>query len=458
LKINEECGVFGIWNNNAEKFNTAQVIFFGMIAIQHRGQHSAGIAVIDKGKLKYYKEKGLVTEVFNDATISCLQGTVGIGHVGYAKQEEDLYENKQPFTMRYSSGQMAVSFNGAILNAAKLRNELEKMGYFSHTTSDAEIIAALISRERLSSGSIEEAIKNTMDKINGAFSMLVLTPSKLIAARDRHGMKPICMGFLDDSIVFSSETSAIETIGADFERDLRPGEIVSVHEGRITTHETKKKEKTAICIFEYVYLARADSDIDGLNVYDARFNAGKCLADEYKIDADIVIGAPDSGIPTAMGYAEGSGIPYGEGIIKNRYIGRTFIELTQELRERSVMLKLRPLRSRIEGKRVVLIDDSIVRGTTSRQLVQMLKEKGGAKEVHMLVASPPIWFSCKYGIDTPDEEMLISNNHSKEEIMKLINADSLGFISMEGLLKSVDKAKCGFCTACFDGVYPITGG
>lgn len=456
-KLQEECGILGIWNNN--NFETAELLYAGLFGIQHRGQQSAGIAINDGGKIIYHKDLGLVSEIFNDIVVRHLNGgKAGIAHCGYNKSSENQRENSQPFVLRYIKGQMSMSYNGCLLNGQELREELEAAGSVFQTTSDAEIIAMLIARERVSHSTIEDALIKIMKKLKGSYSFLIMTPHKIVAVRDSHGMKPLCIGKIGESYVFASETASLDTIGAEVIRDVVPGEVVVADNNGIRSVYTKDGEKSAMCIFEFVYLARTDSMIDGASVYQSRFEAGKILAKECPVDADIIVGVPDSGLPAALGFSRASGIPYAEGLIKNRYIGRTFIQPSQEMRELAVGLKLNAQRSQVEGKRIVLVDDSIVRGTTSKKIVQMMKDIGGAKEVHMRICSPPVKFSCHYGVDTPNKEVLIANRMSLEEIAELIGADSLGFISNEGLLKTPVGAKCSFCSACFDGNYPLISG
>jgi len=453
-KPRDKCGVLGLWN--ADAFNAAETVYIGLYGIQHRGQQSAGIAVNDSGKIIYHKETGLVAEVFNDIVLKHLgSGKAAIGHVGYQKASESVREHAQPLVLRYKKGQMALSFNGCLLNTDRLREEFEESGHILQSASDAEIIATLLSRERVRFHTLEESLVSVMKKIRGTYSIIIMTPNKIIAARDPYGVRPLCMGRLKNSIVFSSESSALDIIGAAFVRDVIPGEILVVNDDGVKSINTKINEKTYLCIFELVYLARTDSFIDGCSVYGSRFEAGRILARESPADADLVIGAPDSAIAAAIGFARESGITYGDGLIKNRYIGRTFIQPSQSLRELSVRLKLNAMRSQVENKRVVLVEDSIVRGTTTRHVVQMLKESGGAREVHMRVCSPPVKFPCEYGIDTPDANTLIANLMTADQIKKEIGADSIAFLSMDGLLKTPVGAKCGFCAACFDGRYPI---
>ncbi len=453
-KLHEECGVLGIWNNNS--FDTTEMLYAGLFGIQHRGQQSSGISINDGGKIVYFKELGLVSEIFNDVVINHLKGgKAGLGHCAYNTSKENLRENAQPLVMRYSKGQMSISYNGCLLNGQELREELENEGSMFQTTSDAETIAMMISKERIKHRTTEDALVKIMKKLKGSYSFLVMTPNKIIAVRDSHGMKPLCMGMIADSYVFASETAALDTVGAKFMRDVMPGEIVIVDSSGVKSVHTKTDEKTAMCIFEFVYIARTDSVIDGASVYQSRFEAGRILAKECPADADVVVGVPDSGLPAAMGFANASGIPYVEGLIKNRYIGRTFIQPSQEMRETAVGLKLNALRSQVCSKRIVLVDDSIVRGTTSKKIVQMMKDIGGAKEVHMRICSPPVKFPCYYGVDTPDKDVLIANRMTTDKIAELIGADSLGYISNEGLMKTPVGAKCGFCSACFNGNYPL---
>lgn len=452
-KIHDECGVFGIWNQN--EFDTAHMIYYGLYALQHRGQESAGIAINDGVKIVSHKEKGLVPEVFNESILKDLKGKVGIGHVRYSTAADNISENNQPLVLKYTKGYMAVAINGALVNAHKIRKEYEELGFFFQTTSDAEIISLLISRQRIKVHSIEAAIFEVMKVLEGAYSFVVMTPHKLIGVRDPRGMRPLCIGKKENSYVICSETSALATIGAEFVRDVRPGEIVIVEEGNLRSLQTDVTNKSAMCIFEFVYIARTDSDIDGANIYKSRYNAGKILAQENHVDADIVIGVPDSGLAAAMGYSKQSGIPYVEGFIKNRYVGRTFIQPSQELREISVSIKLNVIRSQVEGKKVIIIDDSIVRGTTSKKIVTMLRTIGGAKEVHVRVSSPMVKYPCYYGVDIANKEDLVASSFGVEGIRDLIGADSLEFLSVEGLLKTPEGAKCNFCSACFDNVYPI---
>ncbi|MDR1065837.1 MAG: amidophosphoribosyltransferase [Clostridiales bacterium] len=450
--LKEECGIFGFFNN--DDYNAAEMIYYGLFALQHRGQDSCGIAINDQGRIIYTKETGLVNEVFDEITLAHLQGKMGIGHVRYSTTGENLRENAQPLVLKYTNGHMAVAHNGNIVNDASLRADFQRMGFIFQSDTDSEVIAALFSRERMKSPSLEKAIENSMRILKGAYSIMTLTRKKLIAARDPLGIRPLVIGKLNNSHVVCSETAALNAIGAEFIRDVRPGEIIVITEDGLKSIQVVSKEKSALCIFEHVYFARLDSVIDGSDVYESRLRAGQRLAEEYDIDADAVIGVPDSGIPSALGFAERSGLPYIDGLIKNRYVGRTFIQPTQSMREQSVNIKLSAIKCRVQGKRLIMIDDSIVRGTTSRKIVQMLKN-AGAKEVHLLVSSPPVKFPCFFGIDIALKEHLAANNLTQEDMRKSMGADSLGYLSVEGLLDTPRGAKSGFCKACFDGRYPI---
>ncbi|WP_058484845.1 amidophosphoribosyltransferase [Defluviitalea phaphyphila] len=454
-KFHDECGIFGIFNKN--DYNTAKLTYFGLYALQHRGQESAGIAVNDNGTIIYHKEMGTVSEVFDEVILSHLQGKISIGHVRYSTAGESLRENAQPLVIKYTKGNMAIAHNGNLVNADEIRDDLEKKGFIFQTTTDSEVIAALLSRERIKHHSLEDALVKVMKQIRGAYSLLVMTPHKLIAARDPLGMRPLCLGKKGDSYIFSSETAALDTIGAEFIRDINPGEIVVVNEKDIRSIQTEVTGESRMCIFEYIYFARPDSIIEGASVYKARLEAGKRLAREFPVDADLVIGVPDSGLVAALGYSRESGIPYGDGLMKNRYIGRTFIQPSQEMREQSVRLKLNTFKEQIEGKKIIMIDDSIVRGTTSKRIVNMLRE-AGAKEIHMRISSPPVTYPCYFGIDTPHRQHLIASHSTVEEIRKIIGADTLQFLTIDSLKKTPVGARCGFCTACFDGNYPVKVG
>jgi len=451
-KLREECGVFGIYDN--DNHDVARLTYFGLYALQHRGQESAGIAVNDGGTILYHKDMGLVPEIFDDVVLNHLKGKIAIGHVRYSTTGASLRENAQPMVVKYRDGQLALAHNGNLVNAAEIRNKLEESGAIFQSTNDTEVIANLISRYRLTSVSIEENLINTVKEIKGSYALVILTPESLVGIRDPFGIRPLCIGKLNNSYVLASESCALDAIGADFIRDVNPGEIVIIDKDGLRSVSSGSCRESKLCIFEFVYFARPDSVIDGACVHHARVEAGRQLAKEHPVDADIVIGAPDGGLNAALGFSRESGIPYGQGLLKNKYIGRTFIQPTQDKREFGVRIKFNAMRSEIEGKRVVMVDDSIVRGTTTRRIVQILKN-AGAKEVHMRVSSPPYKYPCYFGIDTATRKQLVAYNNSIEEIREMIGADSLGYLSLEGLLKTPIGAKCGFCTACFDGGYPV---
>lgn len=451
-KPKEECGVFGIYSKG--NLDTARLTYYALYALQHRGQESAGIAVNNGGTLLFHKDMGLVPEIFNEKILNSLKGKIAIGHVRYSTTGASSRENSQPMVIKYKNGQMAMAHNGNLVNAAKIREKLEEKGIIFQSTIDSEVILNLISRFRLTSNNIEEAIVKVMKEIKGAYSLVILTPNKLIGIRDPHGIRPLCIGRIDDSYVLASETCALDAVDAEYVRDVNPGEIIVIEESGMTSIQTEVPEKTALCIFEYIYFARPDSYIDGVSVHRARIEAGRRLAREHPVEADLVFGVPDSGVSAALGYSMESGIPYDLGLIKNKYIGRTFIQPEQGQRESGVKIKLNALKEAVNGKRVVMIDDSIVRGTTSKRLVQILRD-AGAKEVHMRISSPPYMYPCFFGVDTSSRSQLIAAECSVEEIRKMTGADSLGYLSLEGLLKTPVGAKCGFCTGCFTGKYPM---
>ena len=452
-KIHEECGVFGVYRRDPEQ-DVVATTYYGLYALQHRGQESCGMAVNDDGVIYKRRELGLVNEVFTKEAMETMpRGNMCIGHCRYATTGTPLRANAQPFVIRHVKGPMALAHNGNLTNAAELREEFELAGGIFHSTSDTEVIAYAITRQRLSSHSIEEAVEKTMPQLGGAYSLVVMSPRKLIAARDPHGFRPLCLGKLGGSDVIASESCAILAAGGEFVRDVEPGEIVVFDESGMRSIRTHCGQPSSMCVFEYVYIARPDSVVDGASVHRARRRAGAFLALEHPVQADVVIGVPDSGLDAALGYARQSGIPYGMGFIKNKYIGRTFISPTQAMRENEVNIKLNPIRSVVEGKRVVLIDDSIVRGTTCRRTIDLLR-KAGAKEIHMRVSAPPFVAACYYGTDIDDPSKLIANNHSVEEIAKIIGVDSLGYLSLQDVVKLADNTQCGFCTACFGGGYP----
>ncbi len=452
-ELHEECGVFGIFGDDI--IAPARACYNGLLALQHRGQESCGISVNDRGVITGYKNMGLVSEVFNNEVLNGLGGQIAISHVRYSTAGGSVRENSQPLVMRYVKGTIAIAHNGNLTNAYEIRRELERRGAIFQTTIDSEAIAYLIARERIRTASVEEAVARTMEQIEGAYSLLVMSPKKLIAARDPHGFRPLCMGRLGESVVFASESCALAAIGAEFVRDVEPGEIIVVSSEGIKSIRTAEAEKArkSLCVFEYIYFARTDSVVDGISVYESRKAAGRILAREFPVEADIVIGVPESGIDAAIGYSEESGIPYEKGIVKNGYIGRTFIKPTQQERANSVRLKLNPLGSVLKGKRVVVIDDSIVRGTTCDRIVKMLRSAGAA-EVHLRISSPPFIWPCFYGTDIPSRGELIAVKHTVDEICALTGADTLGFLPPDKLGEMLGGKCSGFCDACFSGRYP----
>ncbi len=452
-KIKEECGVFGIFSNE-ENLDVARLTNFGLFAIQHRGQDACGIAVNDNGTIVYHKNLGTVPEVFDDVVLNPLTGQIAVGHVRAATAESNSRENAQPLVTKYVKGTLTLAHNGTLTNAKSLREELEQSGALFQGTSDTEILAYLIAKERLFTHSVEDAIENMLKKIIGAYAFIVMSPSKLIGVRDPKGMKPLCIGKYKNSYVLASESVAFDAINAEFVRDVEPGEIVVITKDGIKSILPKQKCDSKLCIFEHVYFARPDSIIDGASVYDARKEAGRYLARQKPVEADVVIAAPDSGISAAIGYSQESGIPYEVGLMKNRYIARTFIQPTQEMRENAVRIKLNALKSVVNGKRVILIDDSIVRGTTSKRVVSLLRE-AGAKEVHMRISSPAFLYPCYFGTDVGSQSDLVAVDRTVDEINELIGSDSLDYLTLENLLKTPIGSKCGFCTACFNGEYPI---
>ncbi len=451
--IHEECGVFGVFSRTTD--DLASMVYYGLFALQHRGQESAGIAVNDDGVFTYAKGEGLVSEVFHQDKLRGLgSGNIAVGHVRYATTGAKLLQNVQPLIVNHSKGRMALCHNGNLSNSYELRSMLESQGAIFHTTTDSEVISYIIVQERLRKESIEKAVSAAMDIIEGAYSLVISSPQKLIAARDPHGFRPLCYGETDSGkIVFASESCALDAVGARLVRDLLPGEILIVDKNgiRSDTSHCGKAEKH-FCVFEYIYFARPDSVIDEASVSFCRQNAGRFLAKEHPVDADIVIGVPDSGLEAAIGYSQESGIPFAIGFTKNKYIGRTFIAPEQSQRARGVGIKLNPIREVVNGKRVVLIDDSIVRGTTCRHIAGLLWQ-AGAKEIHMRVSAPPFVKPCYYGTDIDSEEGLIANHMSAYEIAREINVTTLGYLSIEStrLLTGKDT---GFCTACFGGGYP----
>lgn len=451
MAVHEECGVFGILSNKKE--NLGKLVYYGLYALQHRGQESCGIVVNDDGVFSSYKDLGLVSEVFSRDTLSHLsEGTMAVGHVRYGTTGGTIRNNCQPIEVNHQKGKMALAHNGNLSNALELRDKLELSGAIFHTTSDTETIAYMITRERLTAPSIEEAVSRAMVSLEGAYSLILMSSAKMIAVRDPYGFRPLCYGKMPDgSYVIASESCALTAVGAELIRDLLPGEILVFSEQGIESrreHCGTRRQKT--CIFEYIYFARPDSVIDKVSVSAARIQAGKLLAQTKPARADIVIGVPDSGLDAALGFSQISGIPYGIGLVKNKYIGRTFISPGQKERLDLVRMKLSPIRPVIQGKRVVLIDDSIVRGTTSKQIVGLLRE-AGAKEIHMRISAPPFLHPCYYGTDIDSEENLIASHHGEEEIASLIGADSLGYLPLDRLHELVGTH--AYCDACFSGTY-----
>ena len=448
-KLHEECGVVGVYTSNPDI--TSQLIYYGLFALQHRGQESAGIAINSGGKIQFHKNMGLVSDVLTNDVIQRLSGDIAIGHVRYSTSGGSEIENAQPLVVRYKNGTLALAHNGNLVNADSLRNILEDGGVIFQTEIDTEVVANMIARN--AKDDILKSIKNVMEIIKGAFAFVIMTENKLIGVRDHFGLRPLCLGKRSDGYVLASESCAIYSMGAEFVRDIEPGEIVIIDENGVESIKSDKYAQRKSCIFEYVYFARPDSNIDDINVYQSRYNAGRILAQEAPVKADLVFSVPDSGTPAAIGFANELGIPYGLGLIKNRYAKRTFIEPSQTLREEGVRTKLSVNKELVKDKIVVMIDDSIVRGTTTRQLAQLVRD-AGAKEVHVRIASPPVTHSCFFGIDTPFRSYLIGANKTEDEIKDYIKADSLHFITLDGLIKSTGSNR-GFCLACLNGDYPM---
>lgn len=449
-KWKEECGVFGVYSREED---VSMMTYLGLYALQHRGQESAGIAITDGAWMDVSRGMGLVNEVFRHQIPHMDNQYIAIGHVRYSTTGSSLLANTQPLIVNYAGGKISLAHNGNLTNAAEIRHQLEQEGTIFQTSIDSEVFVNLIARSR--KGRIEEKIIESLQKIQGAYCLTIMTENKLIGVRDPHGFRPLCIGKMDDTWVLSSESCGLDVVGATFVRDVEPGEMVVIDEDGLTSYRFDEKAKKAACIFEYIYFARPDSVIDGQSVHDARFMMGRMLARESGFRGDIVISVPDSGTTAATGFAFESGIPFVEGLIKNRYIGRTFIQPTQKKRDTAVKLKLNAIRSAVEGKSVIMVDDSIVRGTTSGKIVRMLRN-AGAKEVHMCVSSPPIGYPCYYGIDTSVRKELIAATKSVDEICTFIGADSLHFLSIEGLQKCVSKINCeDMCYACFNSAYPV---
>ncbi len=454
-ELHEECGVFGAYSLEHEDVTSS--IYYGLFALQHRGQESCGIAVSDtegpKGKVVSLKGMGLVNEVFDENNIEKLGGNIGVGHVRYSTAGASCAENTQPLVINYIKGTLGMAHNGNLTNAAELRQKLSETGAIFQTTIDSEVIAYMVARQRLETKNVEGAIKKAMESLKGAYSLVVMSPRKLMGCRDPFGFRPLCIGRRDNTYFLSSETCALDAVDAEFIRDVLPGEIVTIDKDGIHSDTSLCQPKSAKCIFEYIYFARPDSYVDGVSVYNSRIMAGKILAQMHPVEADVVVGVPDSGNVAAMGFALESGIPYGMAFIKNSYIGRTFIKPKQSVRESAVKIKLNVLKEVVRGKRVVMIDDSIVRGTTSERIVRMLKN-AGATEVHVRISSPPFLFPCYFGTDVPSCDQLIAANNTIDQICEMLGADSLGYLDGERLNELVD-GDTNYCEACFSGKYPI---
>lgn len=453
--LGEECGVFGAYDMDGG--DVAPSVYYGLFALQHRGQESCGIAVTDtygECKVHFKKGLGLVNEVFDEESLQTLKGNLGVGHVRYSTAGGSKVENAMPLVINYVKGTLAIAHNGNLTNAIELRRELEYTGAIFQTTIDSEVIAYHIARERLNVSMAEEAVKRAMGKIKGAYALVVSSPRKMIGARDPFGLKPLCIGKEGNTYFLASESCAIAAVGAEFVRDVEPGEIVTITKDGIHSDLSMAiaPQNQARCIFEYIYFARTDSTIDKVNVYHSRIIAGKALAQSYPVDADLVVGVPDSGLVAAKGYSEQSGIPFGMAFHKNSYVGRTFIKPKQSQRESSVKIKLNVIEEVVRDKRIVMVDDSIVRGTTCANIIKMLK-RAGAKEVHVRISSPPFLYPCYFGTDVPSNEQLIAHSHTTEEIRELIGADSLGYMKIDKLKNMVGSL--GYCDACFTGNYPM---
>jgi len=447
-KFREECGIVAVAQKDS--LEAAQTAFFGLNGLQHRGQQSAGLAVCHDGIMSCYKDMGLVTEVLDEKILTLLKGEMALGHVKYGPETESFQICAQPLVINYRKGSLATAFNGALVNGSTLRERMEEDGFIFSTKTDCEVIAALVAR--YDRNDIAAAVKAAMYEIRGGYALCLMTQDLILGARDPLGIRPLALGKLDGGYTLASESCAFDMMEGEFIRDVKPGEIVVIKDGKITSYEAGVTKPGAMCSFEYVYFARPDSTIDGKNVYDVRESAGRTLAKEHPVNADIIIGVPDSGTPAAIGYSVGSGIPYRPGLIKNKYIGRIFIQPTQIQREIGVRIKLNPIDGLVKGKSVVLVDDSIVRGITMRKIIASLRHVG-AKEVHLRISSPPIRNCCYFGVDTPDIKDFIATSRPVEEIRQELDADSLGFISIEGLLESLGGKN--YCTGCFSGKYPI---
>lgn len=448
-KFRDECGIMGVYSSRKEE--VSRLVYYGLYSLQHRGQESAGIAVCQNDKIDRHRAMGLVSEVFDDEVLDKLTGAIGVGHVRYSTTGDSSVMNAQPLVVNHKGKDIALAHNGNLVNAEPIRERLGDEGVFFQTSIDSEIIAALLARHH--NGSIEQAMLKTMQELKGAYALVVMTEGKLIGVKDPMGIRPLCLGEMDDTFVFASETCALDTLGAKFVKELEPGEMIVVEGGRWRSYKADIQTSKHFCIFELIYFARPDSIFEGINAHSYRYKTGRLLAREEPVEADRVIAVPDSGTPGAIGYAHESGVAFGIGLIKNRYVGRTFIQPTQELREQGVRIKLNVLKKNVEGKRVIIVDDSIVRGTTSRHLVELLRQ-AGAKEVHFRVNSPPVTNPCHFGIDTPSKEQLIGARKSKEEIRKILNANTLSYLSPEAMFEALN-VDTGYCAACFNGKYPM---
>ena len=452
-ELKEECGIFGYYS--CDDADAARMTYYGLYSLQHRGQESCGIAISDTGTIVYHKDMGHVNEVFNDIVLNHLKGNIAIGHVRYSTSGGSNRENAQPLVIKYRRGKMALAHNGNLINAVKLREEMEEQGHIFQTSTDSEVILNLIARSLVADDTIEEALRSVSLKINGGYAFVLLTEDSIIAMRDPFGIRPLCFGYKGKDCVIASESCALDSVGAAFERDVEPGEIIVVNREGTASCNTSDCGQKKLCVFEHIYFARIDSIIDGIGVYQFRVESGKLLAKQHPVEADLVIGVPDSGLDAAHGYALQSKIPYGHGLVANRYVGRTFIQPEQKQREKGVRIKINAIKNNVCGKRIIMIDDSIVRGTTTKWIVQLLRD-AGAKEVHMRVSSPPIKYPCYYGIDTPKRKHLIASQKTVEETRCIIGADSLGYITIDALSEAAGRAGAvtGFCAACLDGCYP----
>lgn len=454
-ELHEECGVIGVYDLDGN--DVVSTIYYGLFALQHRGQESCGIAVSDtkgpKGKVKSCKGMGLVSEVCTEEQLERLSGNLGVGHVRYSTAGESSIHNTQPLVLNYVKGTLSLAHNGNLVNTPELRKELEKTGAIFQTTIDSEVIAYHIARERLNSATVEEAVVKAMKKLAGAYSLVIASPRKLIGARDPFGFHPLVIGKRNNAYILASETAALNAVDAEFIRDVRPGEVVMINEDGIHSDTSQCGRKIAKCVFEYIYFSRPDTRFDGISVYNSRIMAGRILAQTHPAEADVIVGVPDSGNAAALGYALESGIPFGMAFVKNSYVGRTFIKPKQSVRASSVRIKLNVLPEVVRGKRVVMIDDSIVRGTTCAKIVRMLKN-AGATEVHVRISSPPFLYPCYFGTDVPTGDQLIAHNNTIEQIREMIGANSLGYLAVERLSDMLD-GDTGFCDACFTGKYPI---